>query len=93
MNTEAFKLSSSLTFDTVVSNLNQLKMQLKYHQGTSFCLDLSAITLCDSAGLALLIEMKRLCQRQRKTFVIEGMPYVIQTLAEFCGVDTLLQGS
>lgn len=52
--------------------------------------DLSEVHHCDSAGLALLIEAKRLSGEQNKTCEIDGMPKAIQALAEFCGVDAML---
>nr|WP_238585892.1 STAS domain-containing protein [Legionella nautarum] len=53
-------------------------------------LDLSEVHHCDSAGLALLIEAKRLTAEQNKTCQIDGMPKAILALAEFCGVDAML---
>ena len=54
-------------------------------------LDLCAVTQCDSAGLALLIEAKRLCKQYSKTLIIDGMPKAIYALAEFCGVEAMLE--
>ena len=85
-----FKPSNTLTFDTVITDLYHLQTYLKKSQSPVVCLDLSAVTLCDSAGLALLIEARRLCMKQHKTLLIEGMPKAVDALAQFCGVDLLL---
>ncbi len=85
-----FKPSSCLTFDTVQKDSQRLLALLKVEKGQSLCLDLHEVAQCDSAGLAFLIEAKRVCQQYKKTFLIEGLPDVISALAVFCGVDTLL---
>ena len=85
-----FEPSIHLTFDTVESDRKRL---LKYMQSpdiTHFQLDLSQVKQCDSAGLALLIEAKRVGKQLNKSFEIKGMPSVIHDLAEFCGVDVIL---
>ena len=90
MHEHVFKPSSKLTFDTVVSDITQLHAACKKNQNLALCLDLSAVTQCDSAGLALLIEAKRLCNQQNKKLMINGMPKAVEALAQFCGVDALL---
>lgn len=87
----AFKFSHELTFDTVAANLDTLNVFMRQLNTDVLHLDLSALTLCDSAGLALLIEAKRLCARKKKTLSIKGMPKTVEALAEFCGVGTLLR--
>ena len=85
-----FKPSEELTFDTVQSDRLRLQKYLKMHPSFSFQFDLSDVKQCDSAGLALLIDAKRLCERYKKTFKIEGMPKSIDALAAFYGVEALL---
>ena len=53
-------------------------------------LDLSDVTHCDSAGMALLIEARKLCKKNNKIFEIIGMSSEIQSLADFCGVKEIL---
>ena len=87
---QAFEPSVQLTFDTAEADRKRL---LKYVQSSNVSglkLDLSHVTQCDSAGIALLIEAKRLCKQYSKPFEIEGMPNVIHELAEFCGLDAIL---
>lgn len=87
----AFQPSTKLTFDTVMADLALLSAYLKNNaQKKIICLDLSQVALCDSAGLALLIEAKRACNNQQKTLIIEGMPKAVEALAQFCGVHALL---
>jgi phospholipid transport system transporter-binding protein len=90
MSHAAFKPSNALTFDTVSVDLSSLRAYVQGSQSAVLCLDLSDVTLCDSAGLALLIAAKRLCKQQKKTLVLENMPKAVEALAQFCGVDALL---
>lgn len=85
-----FKPSSDLSFNTVQSDGKRLLTLLHDNQTTTIRLDLCDVTYCDSAGLALLIEARRLCMQFDKKLMIERMPKTISALAEFCGVDTIL---
>ncbi len=85
-----FKPSGYLTFDSVVKVRDSLCTYLKDHTSAEFFLDLAAITHCDSAGLALLIEAKKLCVQHSKIFNVIGVSAKIHDLAEFCGVNDIL---
>ena len=87
---QALQPSTRLTFDTVESDRKRLLKHVQLPAVKNVCLDLSQVEQCDSAGLALLIELKRLCMQFDKPFKIEGMPSAIHDLAEFCGVDMIL---
>lgn len=87
---QSFKPSQDMTFETVQADCQRLIAFFQKHEGTVLNLDLSEVLHCDSAGLALLIEARRLCSLCDKTYKITGMPKIIQALAEFCGVDTML---
>lgn len=82
--------SDSLTFDTVCANQLRLKAQLEQIQTSEFHVDLSDVVHCDSAGLALLIDAKKRCQKMNKRLVIEGMSESIKALATFSGVIQIL---
>lgn len=90
MNAHVFEPSSKLTFNTVELDRKRLLKHLQSPGINDLRLDLSGVLRCDSAGLALLIEAKRLCRRFNKSFEIVGMPSTIHDLAEFCGVDVIL---
>jgi phospholipid transport system transporter-binding protein len=86
-----FKPKSSLTFESVISIRAALYKALMEVAGDEFCLDLSDVTHCDSAGLALLIEARKLCKQNNKVFKVIGIPPETQSLAEFCGVKSILE--
>lgn len=80
-----------LTFKSVVALRGVFYHALLQGKNNRFCLDLSDVMHCDSAGLALLIETRKLCKNNNKVFDIIGMPSDIQSLAEFCGVKNILE--
>lgn len=86
-----FKPGTELTFNSVVDVRASLFKALVGETGGQFCMDLSDVTHCDSAGLALLIEARKLCKRNNKSFKLIGISPETQSLAEFCGVDGILE--
>lgn len=86
-----FTCGSELTFDNVNSERNRLLASLENSETKIFLVDLTHVVRCDSAGLALLIDAKRLCRAYKKTFKIVNMPSVVIALAEFCAVKLMLQ--
>jgi phospholipid transport system transporter-binding protein len=85
-----FKLSAELTLQTVQLDRDRLLLDLKNESVSNLRFDLSAVSQCDSAGLAFLIEAKRLCDQFKKEFSFYAIPQDVQTLAEFCGIDEIL---
>jgi phospholipid transport system transporter-binding protein len=85
-----FKPGRALTFNSVVEIRAKLYQALMADGSARFCLDLSDVKQCDSAGLALLIEARKLCKKNNKILAIIGMPSETQSLAEFCGVKGIL---
>lgn len=86
-----FKPDTELTFKSVVSVRSKLYKALTETSGDRFCLDLSGVNHCDSAGLALIIEARKLCKQKNKIFDVVGISPETRSLAEFCGVKSLLQ--
>ncbi|WP_454781184.1 STAS domain-containing protein [Legionella sp. WA2022007384] len=91
MNNVYFKPDVDLTFKSVVAVRAKLYQALMEDKSDRFSLDLSDVTHCDSAGLALLIEARKLCKKNNKFFEIIGMPTETQSLVEFCGVKGILE--
>ncbi|CAM2977772.1 lipid asymmetry maintenance protein MlaB [Legionella worsleiensis] len=88
-----FKPGAELTFKSVVSVRANLFKALTDNTAGTFCLDLSDVTHCDSAGLALLIEARKLCKHRNKVLEVIGISPETQSLAEFCGVKSILETS
>lgn len=90
MDKKSFVPKEILTFDTVQSDSQRFLQWLRNNKYKKVRFDLSNVVQCDSAGLALLIEAKRLCLKHHKELIIEGMPKIILAWAKFCGVDAIL---
>ncbi len=91
MKVNYFKPGSELTFKSVVNIRDQLYRIILDKATDKLCLDLSEVIHCDSAGLALLIEAKRLCKKNNKSFAVTGMSEETRFLADFCGVKEILE--
>jgi phospholipid transport system transporter-binding protein len=87
--TETWRLTGELTFATVAPLLTEFTQQLA-HQ-IPHCLDLQEVTRTDSAGLALLIEIRRLTQSQAVVF--RNIPPQMLRIAAVSGVADLLAES
>ncbi|HVT63346.1 MAG TPA: STAS domain-containing protein [Legionellaceae bacterium] len=86
-----FKPLQALTFETVTENKSQLLTLLKKTTVTVISCDLSDIRLCDSAGLAFLIEAQRVCQGQSIALQIDHISEDIRALAKLYGVEKILK--
>ena len=87
-----FSPTEILTIDTVSSDLKRLSESLKKHPEAPFVFDLSGVLQCDTAGLALLIEAKRLCALKQSSLQIINMSDEMIKLATFCDVGHLFLG-
>jgi len=65
-------LSGSLVYSTVSSILSTACKHLENHQSDSISIDLSKVEKIDSAGIALLLDWKRYCDKNNKKFKIVG---------------------
>jgi phospholipid transport system transporter-binding protein len=87
-----FKPTKPITFATADAYYRQLLVLFRRTKGSSLLICLSEVSHCDSAGLALLIEAKRMAKKYNKQLVIEGMAGAVRDLAVFCGVEEILLG-
>ncbi len=85
-----FKPSNVLTFETVQADTLRLNKLLSNRELTGIRMNLSDVTHCDSTGLALLIEAKRLCKHQNISFAMDNMSDSLIGLAKFCELDVVL---
>jgi len=89
---QAFIPSGDMTFHTVEKDRQRLLKFCRTLEGP-LTLDLRTVAHCDSAGLAFLIEAKRLAIEKNIECCIVGMNKTIHALAEFCGVDKMFTSS
>jgi phospholipid transport system transporter-binding protein len=79
-----------MIFSTVEGERQRLLAHCEQEKDKALRMDLSQVEHCDSAGLAFLIEAKRIAGMHNKTCEIVGMTRTVQALAEFCGVEMIL---
>jgi len=83
-----YRLSGELTFATVRDTLRAA--QDKFAGETKLVIDLSAVSVADSAGLALLIEWYRLAAQTNKPIQFVGVPAQLRALAKISDVESFL---
>jgi phospholipid transport system transporter-binding protein len=83
-----FRVSGKLTFATVRDAL-QASHQL-FAQATALNIDLSEVSVVDSAGLALLIEWYRRASKTGKPISFIAVPKQLSALAKISDVDQFL---
>lgn len=87
-----FKPTEPITFATADSYYKQLLLLFRTSKEAELVVCLSQVSHCDSAGLAVLVEAKRLAKQYDKKLIVEGMTPVVRDLAIFCGVEGILLG-
>jgi phospholipid transport system transporter-binding protein len=90
MTKQSLYLEGELSFDTASKLVSLIERRIKASKDEQLCLNLSKVTLCDSAGLALMLEAKRLAVKSACQLTIESQPKQMKSLAEFCGVSKVL---
>jgi phospholipid transport system transporter-binding protein len=90
MQSSHFYPNNIMTFATVEDDYKRLIRFFHSCQELTILFNLNTVEKCDSAGLSLLIEAKRLATHYNKNCKIKGITKHIQALAEFYGVDKIL---
>ena len=85
-----FNFYAELTMQTVGVEHKRLVEQLKQQSHLIVYIELSNTVTFDSSGLALLLEAKRICRVANHILIIQGMPPKMVSLAEFCGLQSIL---
>ena len=89
-----FKITGALVYSSASSLLEKsmllMKSQFKTDDsGINF--DCAEVTRIDSAGIALLIEWKRACDKNNKQFSITNLPDQAKSLVETYRLEDALQ--
>lgn len=87
-----FSPQKQLVFETVSADLARFNMHLATEANTEILFDLYEVETCDTAGLALLIEAKRLGAVKNRDVHFKNMSDTMLALATFCGVADLFSG-
>ncbi|MCX7115748.1 MAG: STAS domain-containing protein [Gammaproteobacteria bacterium] len=87
-----FMLSPHMTFETVMSDRGRLIEFLSVLNDDHCVFDLSDVLECDSAGLAFLIEAKKISLNRKIKCHFEGLSDNILSFIRFFGVEEILEG-
>lgn len=82
-------VSGVLNFGTATDALHALRVA--FGNGDRHTLDLSAVTSCDSAGLACVLAALSEADQHGHRVAVRHVPPGMQTLAQVCGVEPLLR--
>jgi phospholipid transport system transporter-binding protein len=84
------RLPAELTHGQAKACLAQLVSGLKAETASSVVVDATPLGRFDSSALAVLLELRRTCQRAGKTLLVQGLPPHLSDLATLYGVEGLL---
>ncbi|MCD6038895.1 MAG: Sulfate transporter/antisigma-factor antagonist [Gammaproteobacteria bacterium] len=82
------RVSGELNFKTVEALWKQ-SLPFLSSQQSSIDIDLSQITMSNSAGLALLVEWLKYAKRENKTIIFHGIPPQLQSIAKVAAVNLI----
>ena len=84
-----FLQQKSLSFDNVKQEFKELKKWISEQKVTDLALDLSLVEYIDSAGIAMLIELRKIAQfKYHKSIQMKISP-IIHEMLTFYDVDQL----
>ena len=93
-NQQKYLISGAVDFSTVPGLMQQVSAFFKSYKKSatddadaSITMDLSKITVCNSAGLALILEMVRQAHNHNIELHFENWPVTLLTIAKAYGVD------
>ncbi len=89
---EVLHLKGALSFETVPGVLAESeRFAARDDLPDGLVIDFAGVTGADSAGVALLLEWRRLAAARRKVLVFANLPANLMALAELYGVASLIQ--
>jgi phospholipid transport system transporter-binding protein len=83
-----FRVSGALDFDNVPALYRGSLAQ--FGADGDIVLDLAGVTRANSAGLALLIEWRRLAQQAGRSLAVQNVPAALRNLARISELEALL---
>lgn len=86
------ELHGPLTFATIAALQEQVRRAIDSaaDETNEINVQLPGVTVCDSAGLALLVECQNLARRRRTAIRFADPPERLRLIARACGLEPLL---
>ena len=85
-----YLISGSVVFSTVPDLLDSAMAYLSERKNSSaetVVIDMSGVTECNSAALALMLEIKKKAEEKNTELCFAQLPESLMTIAKACGVD------
>lgn len=82
-----FKPGSQLTFETVMQEMQRFQCFLAQVSAQKISLELSDVTVCDSAGLAFLLEAKKHACQKNLGCDFQGLSEEMRSFVRFFGLE------
>lgn len=79
-----------LTRDTVMPVWTQQSEHIRHLSEKTIHLDMGAVQQVDTAGLAFVIELAKLCQQLKVTLALHNTPEGLVNLAKLSNVESIL---
>lgn len=89
-NQQQYLISGSVDFSTVPDLLRQASVFISacnQAENKSISIDLSQVTECNSAALALMLELVKSAQQKNIELYFENLPATVSTIAKAYGVE------
>lgn len=80
----------SLNYDNVPQVFAKSKAWILQHPALDLVLDFSLVQFIDSAGIAMLVELRKLAQLQYQKILVLNISPVIQQMIAFYDLENLL---
>jgi len=87
---DGVSLKGNLLFSTVSSIFLDGCKKIKNHQSNTVVIDMSKVEKIDSAGIALLLDWKRLCDTHNKNYQLKGVSRQALSLIATNKLESLL---
>ena len=87
---DVLSLPAELTHAQAKACLAQLTAGVGAEAGLSVVVNATALGRFDSSALAVLLELRRVCQRAGKAMAVQGLPQQLSDLAALYGIEGLL---
>jgi phospholipid transport system transporter-binding protein len=84
------QLPQTLTLEVARAALDAMQAAADAQGGDTLAIDASALTVFDTAALALLLQARRLAPAGGRAFEVQGAPPKLTQLAQLYGVAELL---
>ncbi len=82
-------INGHLTIETVNDIWQQGCEKIRQSAGSPMIVDLSKVSHCDSAGVAMIIDWLRVAKKNNKQLILKNLPEQMRAIVEVSGLSKL----